>query len=228
MNGETLIELAGVDVVHAGADDAVLARGVDWRIERGAFWVVSGAPGCGLSTLLATAAGLTRPGGGTLRIFGRELAVATEPEQVEWRRRIGFVFENGGRLFSHLTVAQNIALPLAYHGTGDDAALAGPVGEWLARAELAGFAQAMPSRLSSRLQQRAALARALVVPTDALFVDSPPVGASEQDAAWWREELGALHRQGLTVVVGSNEREVWTGLPARMGWLRKERFEVED
>jgi len=226
MSDETVIELSGVDVSPAEAADTVLVRGVDWRIGRGEFWAVAGAPESGTGTLLATAAGLNRPGGGTLRIFGRDLAAAMEAEQVDWRRRIGFVFENGGRLLTQLTVAQNIALPLAYHTALDEAAIGGRVAEWLARAELGELASAMPSRLSQRLQQRAGLARALAVPTDVLFVDNPPVGLSGQDAAWWREQLGALHAQGLTVVVGGNDCTAWRETATRFAVVENERFRV--
>ena len=226
MSNEIVIELAGVDVAHPGADEARLVHGVDWRIARGAFWVVGGPPGSGRSTLLTTAAGLTRPGGGTLRFFGRDMASATEAEQIDWRRRIGYVFENGGRLFSHLTVAQNIALPLAYHATGDDAELGAPVADWLARAELTAQAHAMPSQVSPRLQQRASLARALIVPTDVVFVDSPPVSQGAREARWWQDQLRALQARGVTVVVGSNEFAAWLDLAATFALIEDEQFRV--
>jgi len=118
--GNNLIELSNVDVTHQ-TGHAVVVRAVSWQIAPGDFWVIGGAPGSGKSSLLATAAGLQAPAGGTLRILGRALAESTEAEQIAWRRSIGFVFANGGRLLHHLTVAENVALPLEYHLEQDPA-----------------------------------------------------------------------------------------------------------
>jgi len=224
-----LIELAGLDVVHADANDATtggLARNVSWQIQPGDFWVVGGAPGSGISTLLMTAAGLNRPWQGTLRIFGRRLAEATEADQVEWRRRIGFVFERGGRLLSHLTVAENIALPLRFHTDTPETEVRARVDEWLVRTELTGFAGTMPSRLAPRLQQRAGLARAMIVPSDVLFVDEPPVRISPVEARWWCRELQALHAGGLTLVVGSNDFALWLDTARQFALLHDREFVV--
>ncbi len=210
---QPLIELAGVEVVQADAG-RVLVRGVDWRIGPGEFWVVGGAPGSGVSSLLTTAAGLNRPGEGTLRIFGRELAAASEAEQVEWRRRIGYVFERGGRLLSHLTVAQNIALPLAYHSALDPVEIRDKVEQWLMRAELTECAGLMPSQLTPRLQQRASFVRALIVPSAVVFLDDPPVRLGTGETRWWREQAGELCRQGVTVVVGSSHFAAWLDVVA--------------
>jgi len=229
MNGEALIELDGVDVLSEGGTSPLL-RGVNWRIVRGECWAVGGAPGAGKSSLLATAASLNHPGSGTMRMFARDPAEATEEEQVDWRRRIGYVFENGGRLLNHLTVAQNVALPLRYHLDIDEAQVGERVEELLARAELQTQAPAMPSRLNVRMQQRASLARALAVSTEVLFLDNPLSGLSSRDARWWIEYLHELRRDrntggaALTVVATCDDFRPWIDLATHFALIDGEQF----
>jgi phospholipid/cholesterol/gamma-HCH transport system ATP-binding protein len=225
MNGDVLIELSGVDVHWEGGTSPVL-RGVTWRIARGECWVVGSAAGSGKSSLLATAANLNRPGAGTLSIFGRDLAEATEEDQVNWRRRIGFVFENGGRLLSRLTVAQNVALPLLYHLDIDDAQVGERVGQLLTRAELRSQARTMPSRLNLRLQQRASLVRALAVPTEVLFLDNPLSGLGTRDVRWWTEYLSELQQTNdvLAVVATCDDFRPWLELATHFAVIDGEQF----
>ena len=225
MNGEVLIELDGVDVLSEGGTSPLL-RGVNWRIVRGECWAVGGAPGAGKSSLLATAASLNHPGSGTMRMFARDIAEATEEEQVDWRRHIGYVFENGGRLLNHLTIAQNVALSLRYHLDMDEAQVGERVEELLARAELQAQAPAMPSRLNLRLQQRASLARALAVPAEVLFLDNPLSGLSSRDVRWWTDYLRELRKNNevLTVVATCDDFRPWIDLATHFALIDGEQF----
>ncbi|HUK81407.1 MAG TPA: ATP-binding cassette domain-containing protein [Verrucomicrobiae bacterium] len=231
MNSEAFIELSGVDVVWEGGTTALL-RDVNWRIAHGECWAVGGAPASGKTSLLATAASLNRPGAGSQRMFGRDLAEATEEEQVNWRRRIGYVFETGGRLLNHLTIAQNVALPLRYHLDLDDEPLGERVDQLLARAELRTLARAMPSRLSLRQQQRASLARALAVPTEVLFLDNPLSGLGQRDVRWWTDYLHELRREHttggavLTVVATCDDFRAWLELATHFAVIDNEQFRV--
>jgi len=223
MTENLLIELTGADVLDE-TTGAPVVRGVNWQVKRGEFWAVGGVPGSGKSALLATAAGLNRPGSGTLRLFGQSLAEANEETQVSWRRRTGFVFAHDGRLFNHLTVAENVALPLRYHEGGDEAVLAERVQQALARAELTGVAQAMPSRLAVRLRQRVALLRALIVPAEILFLDEPLTGQSAREVKWWTEFLREQQRAGVTVVATCNDFGPWRGLADRFAVIKGEQL----
>jgi ABC-type transporter Mla maintaining outer membrane lipid asymmetry ATPase subunit MlaF len=227
MNGKALIELNGVDVLWEGGASPVL-RGVNWPVARGECWAVGGAPASGKTSLLATAASLNHPGAGTQRMFGREFAEATEEEQVDWRRRIGYVFENGGRLLSQLTVEQNIALPLRYHLDIDDTQASERVAQLLTRAELHSQARTMPSRLNLRLQQRASLARALAVPTEVLFLDNPLRGLGPRDVRWWMEYLRELRKNNdaLTVVATCDDFRPWLELATHFAVIDGEQFRV--
>ena len=226
MNGDAIIELAGADVLWEGGT-TILLQDVNWRIARGECWAVGAVPGSGKTSLLATAASLNRPGAGKLRLFGRDLAEATEEEQVDWRRRIGFVFDNGGQLLNHLTIAQNVALPLRYHLELDEAELSERVEQLLKRAELTSADDAMPSRLSVRLQQRASLARALAVPTEILFLDNPLSGLGLRDARWWTGYLRELRSgDAMTIVAACDDFRPWLELATRFAVIDGERFRV--
>jgi len=230
MSETTVIELHEVDIVHEDAPSQVLIRSVNWQIHAGQCWAIGGDPASGKSSLLATAAGLNRPGSGTLKMFGRALADASEAEQVAWRRRLGFVFENGGRLLTHLTVAENVALPLEYHADMDEATLFARVDELLTRTELRPYADALPSRLSPRLQQRVALARAIAVPTDVLLLDDPLGGLGLRDARWWLNLLRAMQSEqkskggALTILATCGDFRGWMGLATDFAILQGEQF----
>jgi phospholipid/cholesterol/gamma-HCH transport system ATP-binding protein len=234
MNSDNVaIELADVDVTqYEGASDAVVVRGVNWRIGLGEFWVVSGRPSTGKSSLLLTAAGLNRPAGGTLRIFGQDLAGASEKDQVAWRRRIGFAFEYAGRLFSHLTVAQNIALPLQYHRAIDDAEAAARVDELLTITGLRDYADSMPSRLSLGVQQRAGLARALASPVEVLFLDDPLTTLSLREERWWLDflrqlrETQAAQDRPMTIVASADDFHGWIDVASHFAIVGDGRFDA--
>jgi phospholipid/cholesterol/gamma-HCH transport system ATP-binding protein len=225
------IELAGVVVTHhEGAPEEVLIRDVNWRIGSGDFWVVGGRRSCGKSSLLLAAAGMNRPADGTLRMFGQDLSGATEKDQLEWRRRIGFVFELSGRLFSHLTVAQNIALPLQYHHALNEAEVIARVNEMLALTELQPFAQHMPSRLSLEAQQRVGLARALAAPVEVLFLDSPLTTLAWREMRWWLDFLRRLREtrrvngKPLTVVASADDFRGWLDVATHFAIVEGGRF----
>jgi phospholipid/cholesterol/gamma-HCH transport system ATP-binding protein len=232
MNPAPLIELRSVDVATGLDPTAVALRAVDWRIGQGEFWVVAGGAASGKSALLATAAGLRRPVAGAVRIFDAEVSTATERQQIEWRRRIGFVFENGGRLFSHLTVAENIALPVRYHLDQDEPAVRRQAQESLATAGLSSYADRLPAQLSARLQQRVALLRAMAVSPSVLFLDSPLTRSARGDISWWRECLGRLRTPSargepvLTVVVTDDDFRRWLDLADQFALIQDRRLRL--
>ena len=232
-SGGVAIELAGVPVTHhEDALDTVVVRDVNWRIGAGEFWVVGGRPSSGKSSLLMTAAGLSRPGGGTLRIFGEDFRAAKEKDRLVWRQRIGFVFEQSGRLFSHLTVARNIALPLQYRHAIPDEEIVARVDEVLTETELQDYASYMPSRLGQGLQQRVALARALASPVEVLFLDNPLSTLSLRESRWWLGFLRELHKDRLTsdkplaIVASADDFRGWIGVANQFAVVEGGQFRV--
>src|SRR5208282_3649188 len=146
------------------------------------------------------------------------------------RRRIGFVFEISGRLFSHLTVAQNIALPLQYHHAISEAEVVVKVNELLTLTELQPYAHYMPSRLSLEAQQRVGLARALTAPVEVLFLDSPLTTLAWRETRWWLDFLRRLrethrvHGKPLTVVASADDFRGWLDVATQFAIVEGGRF----
>jgi len=172
--------------------ETVVVEAVNWRIAVGDYWVVGGLPGSGKSNLLATAAGLNPPLRGILRLFGRDAGALTEEDLLEVRLRVGLVFENGGRLFNHLSVVENVALPLCYHRNCPPSDVRERVAQILEFSGLTPLANQTPGRIRPAWQQRVALARALATGPEVLLLDNPLAGLGPQEARWWRGVLPAL------------------------------------
>jgi len=161
--GGPVIELANVSVAAGGRPDSASLEGVNWHISAGDFWVIGGLPGSGKSDLLATLVGLYRPLGGTLKLFGSDVAELSEEDFIAARLRIGLVFEGGGRLFNQLSVAENMALPLRYHRAQPSVEVGERVKAILDATELTPWAKSTAGRINLARRQRVALARALAM-----------------------------------------------------------------
>lgn len=226
------LELVAVDVAHEANPSFVVVRDVHWRVHAGEWWVVGASPGGGKTALLTTAAGLSPPARGVLRVLGCEVAGASEPEKAQLRRRVGFVFEQGGRLLHRLSVAENVALPLRYHENLGAAEARERVEALLDAAGLRAYADRPPSRLAPPLQQRVALLRALTGPVRLLFLDNPLGGLAPSGVRWWLRFLGELRAahaargEPLSVIASGYDFSAWSDVADRFAVLRDERFTV--
>ena len=150
--------LDNVSFAYPGAERRLL-DGVDLRVDAGELVAVLGPSGVGKSTLLNLVAGLVIPAAGRVEVLGTEVARLDESAAARWRRRsLGFVFQQF-HLLPHLTVAENVALPLALNGevwSREDLVA------FLDRLGMGRHADAYPRHLSGGEAQRAAIARALV------------------------------------------------------------------
>ena len=232
--GGPLVELREVAVAARDAAE-ILIEGVDWSVEAGEFWLVAGLPGCGKSQLLQTAAGLLPPARGRCRLFGREVAELAEAEYLPLRHRIGFVFPDGGRLFNQLTVAQNVGLPLCYLRDCPLDQVAEPITRLLDQTGLLAFANAYPAMLSRSFRQRVAVARALALEPDLLFLDNPLSGLDAGQARWWLEFVAGLVRRGAaseghprTVVAAVDDLRPWLGLARHVGLIQDRQWRRVD
>ena len=165
-----MLRLAGLE--KAFGSGAPLLAGVDLDVAAGEWVAIVGESGSGKSTLLNLVAGLDRPDGGEVLLDGRALDYGDDDALALWRRRhVGFVFQ-AFHLLPYLSVAENVALPLALLGVAS-AGRVSRAAEGLASVGLAGFGDRKPGTLSGGEMQRAAIARALIHRPSLLLADEP-------------------------------------------------------
>jgi phospholipid/cholesterol/gamma-HCH transport system ATP-binding protein len=169
---ETRIEVDGL-VAYYGAHKVL--KGIDLAVRDGEIMVVMGGSGSGKSTLFRHLLGLMQPAEGTVRLLGRDLAGLSPIEILDLRRHMGVAFQTGA-MFSSLTVAENIMLPLREHTDLDNKTMEIIARLKLEAVSLAGFGHLMPAELSGGMLKRAALARAIVTDPKLLFCDEPSAG----------------------------------------------------
>jgi len=190
----------GEHVVHAG---------LDLEVRKAEIFALIGGSGSGKSTLLREMILLQRPDSGTIRILGNDLGQLTEEQGLALRQRWGVMFQQGG-LFGALTVTENVGLPLREHSGLDDA-LIDEIAAWkLAMTGLAPEVGAQyPSELSGGMMKRAALARALALDPELLFLDEPTAGLDPESAAGVDELVLKLRDLfGLTVVMITHDLDL--------------------
>mgnify|MGYP003337034383 CR=1 FL=1 len=193
----------------------------------------AGLQGSGKTALLETAAGLQPALAGEVRLCGQRVAWGEGDGSAETRRRIGIVFEGGGRLFQRLTTAENIALPLQYHRNAQMEDVAGEVAALMEGCGLPKVADWPANRLGRGWQQRVALARALALGPEILLLDNPLAGLDSVHTRWWRTFLQGLisRADGVfgsvrTVVVACDDLRPWMDLGRQFALANNGRWKV--
>ncbi|MCL4700594.1 MAG: ATP-binding cassette domain-containing protein [Burkholderiaceae bacterium] len=198
----------GVQQVHDG---------VDLRIARGELVALVGGSGSGKTVLLREIIGLHRPDAGRIRLLGADVWAASGRELTALRRRIGVMFQDGA-LFSSLTVAANVATPMREQG-GIPAHFVGPLVDL--RLSMAGLAPQVgtkrPSELSGGMRKRAAIARALALEPEVLFLDEPTAGLDPITARAFDRLLASLCRDlGITVLLVTHDLDTLVSIAQRV------------
>lgn len=228
---DPVLELADCEIAAEAADGRVSVRAVNWRVAAGEQWVISGPPASGKTHLLEVAAGLRAPAAGRVRLLGRDPATLRGAALAALRREVALVYGRGGRLFGHLTLAQNVALPLCYHYNCPPEAAAEETARLLAAFGLETLAARLPGQLNPAWQQRAALARALILRPAVLFLDHPLDWLNAAHARWWLDFLGGAEvgwPRPATVVVTTDDPHPWRAPGRRFAYLCDNTWKVEE
>lgn len=200
---------------------------LDLQVRRGEILGVVGGSGTGKSVLLRSIVGLQRPAAGSVRVFGQDLSELSSSERSRYERRFGVLFQRGA-LFSSLTVLENISLPLTEY-SGLTAAEARHIAAMkLALAGLPpGAGDKYPSELSGGMVKRAALARALALDPDILFLDEPTAGLDPIGAAAFDHLIMTLRDAlGLTVFLVTHDLDTLYAICDRIAVLSAKRVLV--
>jgi phospholipid/cholesterol/gamma-HCH transport system ATP-binding protein len=169
--GEALISFQDVRISF---DEGDILRGISFEVWRGETKVLLGVSGSGKTVIMKLAAGLVRADSGQIRVMGRDIGGMAEKELLDFRRNIGFVFQEGA-LFDSITVAENVAFRLREEKVADEE-IDSRVRQALRFVELESTVDKYPAELSGGMRRRVSIARALVDNPPVVFYDSPTAG----------------------------------------------------
>lgn len=208
----------GTQVIHENLNLDVRVREV--------IGIVGGS-GTGKSVLLREIVGLMRPASGRIEVFGQDTAALDDAGWRALKRRWGLLFQDGA-LFSSLTVAQNVDVPLKEHTNLSRALRRELIGIKLALAGLPPeAANKYPSELSGGMRKRAGLARALALDPEILFLDEPTSGLDPIGASRFDDLIGQLqHALGLTVVMITHDLDSLYAICDRVAVLTGKRVKI--
>jgi phospholipid/cholesterol/gamma-HCH transport system ATP-binding protein len=188
-----------------GYNGETLQHDVSFDVERGSIFAIMGASGSGKSTLLKVLIGLQPPRAGEIVFGGFNCRSAGDSQRAEIGRHFGVLFQ-GGALWSSLTAAENVALPLKMFTDLDGPSIQALVRLKLASVGLDTGRDRMPSDLSGGMRQRVGLARALALDPEILFLDEPSTGLDPISARHFDDLVKGLRDGfGVTVVMVSHE-----------------------
>lgn len=205
MTAETgVVRLEDVGLQYGSGPEVL--RDVSLSLETGSFHFLTGASGAGKTSLLRLLYLALRPTRGTVRLFDRDVSRLGRKQRPALRRRIGVVSQEFG-LISHLTAAENVALPLriAKASAGD---IRKNVPELLRWVGLGRELDELPEALSEGQKQRVAVARAVIARPDLLLADEPTGNVDENVAMRLIHLMEELNKVGTTVVVATHDESL--------------------
>jgi phospholipid/cholesterol/gamma-HCH transport system ATP-binding protein len=212
MPADTLLMTQAASEPHISVSDLTMAYGsfviqrdLTFEVRRGDIFVIMGGSGCGKSTLLKHMLGLMTPARGDIAYNGQSFVKASDAEREATRRRWGITYQTGG-LFSAMTLAENVALPLQLYSGADTGEIEDIVAYKLALVGLAGYQAYYPSEISGGMRKRAALARAIALDPEILFFDEPSAGLDPISSRLLDDLVMEIQDStGATVVMVSHE-----------------------
>ena len=195
-----MIEFENASYSYTGGE---LLSDVSLSVSSGSFYFITGPSGSGKTTFLKMCYGDLVPNSGDIRLFNKDLRKMTRDNIALARRRIGVIHQDC-QFLDHLSVSENIALPLAVSGQ-DSLSNKMNLRELLNWVGLKGRANALPPELSGGERQRAALARAVIMSPDIILADEPTGNIDWEMSQRLLQLLVELNRMGKTVLLASHD-----------------------
>jgi cell division transport system ATP-binding protein len=183
-----------------------ILKDVSMQLNKGSFHFITGSSGAGKSTLLSLLSLQFRATRGRINMFGEDITHLPREEMPRLRRRVGIVLQDY-RLLDHLTIAENVALPLKVAGE-TQATINAKVKELLEWVGLPEYHDARPAILSGGQKQRAAIARAVITKPDLLLADEPTGNLDSELALRFMYLFEALNQSGTTVLLATHDEHL--------------------
>jgi phospholipid/cholesterol/gamma-HCH transport system ATP-binding protein len=201
-NGAAKIEVRDLTMAYG---DFVIQRDLDFSVNEHDIFIIMGGSGCGKSTLLRHLIGLKSPAKGDVFYDGESFWTASADDRELMTRRFGVLYQSGA-LWSSMTLAENVELPLGEYTALSPKDMREVASLKLALVGLAGFEDFYPSEISGGMQKRAGLARAMALDPDILFFDEPSAGLDPISSRRLDELILELRDSlGTTIVVVTHE-----------------------
>ena len=217
---EVVIEVD--DLLMQFGSQTVLS-GLDLKVRRGETLVIMGGSGCGKSTLLRLMIGAITPTRGKIRLFGEDIAVASEANLDALRKRFGILFQSAA-LYQSMSIAENVALPMRELTDLPGDLIDLQVKMKLEAVGLREHADKFPAQISGGMKKRAGLARALALDPEIIFYDEPSAGLDPVTSAEIDQLILTLTKKlGVTSVVVTHEMDSAFTIADRMVMLDKGR-----
>lgn len=185
--------------------DFVLLKNLNFEINKGDIFIIMGGSGCGKSSLLRVLTGLVPTAKGQILIDGVNFTKANQLEKDALMRRCGILYQSGA-LFSSMTLAENIAMPMQQYTDYSPKLIAELVDLKLALVGLYGFGEFYPSEISGGMKKRAGLARALALDPEIVYFDEPSAGLDPISSRLLDDLIVDINKSlGTTIVVVTHE-----------------------
>ena len=188
-----------------GYGSYILQQNANFTVNKGDIFIIMGGSGCGKSSMLRVLTGLLPPLKGEVIIDGTNIAKASTAQLEEIRKKSGILYQSGA-LFSSMTLAENIALPLQQYSNYSAAEIKELASLKLSLVGLAGFDDFYPSEISGGMKKRAGLARALALDPEIVYFDEPSAGLDPISSRNLDDLIIEINRSlGTTIVVVTHE-----------------------